>query len=589
MIVVSALACHGPLEVETIAFLRSYWSDHSLLQRVFNPNGNDFGSYQARELSYAVDFVDAQWLAAQMRTGRVALVPLSGFVSSLLIVAVVLRGVRTAMPGLPVGTAVVALLLFLSNFSVPITQTTFYRSSKSWAATILLAALFLVWRELRTPRLRPVVAGTALFVLGVALSLFDRQGFFDCVLLAAVLALVFARTRRGGLLLLGASAAAVTATVYSLWLGPFLIHEINGYWPSFFYQRLPVRKLVNPRFYREAGDLLLNYASTLLGGVPSRWIALLSASAAGLWVGRAWLGRGRPDRGGSLGPLLVLAVVVSQIALFAIMIVRHRPIYVMSDHRLWYYPLVFQAILLFGLLVLLERLAEAGAAARRVSVVVMALLVLSNVARWPELRQVMAEGPWFRWTTNQSALLRVSLREGHVHPGLFAYYREFYWVCRDRFPALPIAPGPEVREGAGFWRTDLREGRVFAWARASARLSLRADEPGDHRLAAMVLLRPSETLSVDQAGVHLLSVSRRGDRPGLEPLALTLRLHSGSSELELRSSLPEVSMATSAGAATSSASEGMAGFGLAFPVLLFREGPSRPAPTRQQGYVDAAP
>ena len=54
MIVVSALACHGPLEVETIAFLRSYWSDHSLLQRVFNPNGNDFGSYQARELSYAV-------------------------------------------------------------------------------------------------------------------------------------------------------------------------------------------------------------------------------------------------------------------------------------------------------------------------------------------------------------------------------------------------------------------------------------------------------------------------------------------------------------------------------------------------------
>ena len=397
-----------------------------------------------------------------------------------------------------------------------------------------------------------------------------------------MLALVFARTRRGGLLLLGASAAAVTATVYSWWLGPFLIHELNGYWPSFFYQHLPVRKLVNPRFYREAGDLLLNYASTLLGGVPSRGIALL-ASAAGLWVGRAWLGRGRPDRGGSLGPLLVLAVAVSQIALFAIMIVRHRPIYVMSDHRLWYYPLVFQAILLFGLLVLLERLAEAGAATRRVSVIVMALLVLSNVARWPELRQVMAEGPWFRWTTNQSALLRVSLREGHVHPWLLRLLPRVLLGVPRRFPALPTAPGPEVREGAGFWRTDLREGPPGVGCGA-------APSNRGPRLAAMVLLRPSETLkSVDQAGVHLLSVSRRGDRPGLEPLALTLRLHRGSSEIELRSSLPEVSMATSAGAATSSASEGMAGFGLAFPVLLFREGPSRPAPTRQQGYVDARP
>jgi hypothetical protein len=575
MVVVPALTWTGPLDVEAIAFVRNYWSDSSLLQRIFDPNGNDFGAYQARELSYAVDFVDAQWLAALLRSGRTVVVPLSGFVSSLLIVAIVLRGARTGLPGLPVGTTLLALLLFLSNFAVQSTQATFYRSSKAWAATLLLAVLLLVWRELHAPRVRPAVASAVLFVLGVALCLFDRQGYFDCVVLAAALALVFARTRRGGFLLLGASAAAVVATVYSFWLGPYLIHELNGYWPSFHYQRLPWHKFANPRFYREAVELLFAYASTLFGGLPSRLIALLALLAAALWLRRARLERAPGNRYGGLAPLLVLFVAASQVGMFAAMIMRHRSVYEVSDARVFYYPLVFQALLLFGLLVLLERLARAGAGARRWSAIVLALLTLANLVRWPELREVMAEGPWVGWTTSQTAFLRASLREGRPHPGLFGHYRDFYWECRDRFPALPAAPEPEVRESAGFWQTDLRDGRVFAWARATAKLRLRVEEPGEHRLAAMVLLRPHETVTLTQGGLRRLSVSRHGDRPGLEPLAVTLRLPRGLSEVELSSDLPEQEIMASPGTAISAPSEGRAAFGVAFPILLFRETPDR--------------
>ena len=553
----------GVLDDEAIAFLRNYWSERGVLQKVFDPARNDFGAYQARELSYAIDLLDAQWLKLLMASGRVLLVPPSAVVGSLLIVAVVAWGARTGLPGLPAPIVLLGLALFLSNFAVVTTHAFFYRSAKSYTALLLLVALFHSWRELRTPKSRPAFAGAVLFVVAALLGLLDRQGFAYALVLAASLALVWVWTRRGLALLLGAVASVAVSVIYDLWLGPWLIHALNGYWPSFHYQRLPWHKLANPRFYREGAELLLGYASLLLGGLPpALLVALGLAGGAALLL----LRRRRRSQGGDarLALALVALVLASQVAMFAIMIMRSRTVYVLETHRLYYYPLPFQALLLFGLMLLLERLVREGQAVRRTAALVLGLLVLSNVALWPEIRQVMADGPWVGWTSSQTRLWRTSLLEGRAHPRLYSHYRELFWECRALFPAFAPAPGPEVGEGSGIWTSSLRGERVFAWARQTARLDLRTEEPGTYRLAARLLLRPGDVLSVVQAGGPLLSVPRNRPDEGPESLALTLRLPRGRSEIELRSSLPEVLLDPDR--------DQVGAFGLFLPVLLYRQG-----------------
>src|SRR5687768_12405495 len=49
----------GTLEHEALTFISNYTADQSLLKKVFDPHANDFGTYQARELSYFFDYLDA--------------------------------------------------------------------------------------------------------------------------------------------------------------------------------------------------------------------------------------------------------------------------------------------------------------------------------------------------------------------------------------------------------------------------------------------------------------------------------------------------------------------------------------------------
>ena len=49
----------GCIEREALTFIRQYLADRPVLEKVFDPHANDLGTYQARELSYALDLVDA--------------------------------------------------------------------------------------------------------------------------------------------------------------------------------------------------------------------------------------------------------------------------------------------------------------------------------------------------------------------------------------------------------------------------------------------------------------------------------------------------------------------------------------------------
>src|SRR4030042_4765242 len=103
---------------ETLSFvLRRDWSDRSFLQIVFDPRGWDF--YQARELSYAVDFLDAQWVRLLLSRDVLFLVPPSSIAASLAVVAIGLRLAPRALPSLDRATRWLVLFVFLSPFVFP--------------------------------------------------------------------------------------------------------------------------------------------------------------------------------------------------------------------------------------------------------------------------------------------------------------------------------------------------------------------------------------------------------------------------------------------------------------------------------------
>ena len=137
------------LEEETIVFLDHYLDQRTVVQKVFDPHGNDFETYQARELSYLFDFLDAQWLRALFRAGMVLFIPPSALLASILTWAVFARGSARAFPALPAMTRSLVLLVLLTNYVFLTTMGLFYRATKPLLVPVLLGALFFLWTRLR--------------------------------------------------------------------------------------------------------------------------------------------------------------------------------------------------------------------------------------------------------------------------------------------------------------------------------------------------------------------------------------------------------------------------------------------------------
>ncbi len=254
----------GELLAEEVAgLLRKNWAPRSFLHKTFDPRAWDF--YQGRELSYAIDCLDARWVRGLLAHDQLWLVPPSGILASLAIVAIGLWLLPRALPGLGRATRWLTLLVLLSNFVVQSSMGVLYRATKPLVAPLLLALLLLALAEYRRPRLSPRAAFSAVVSLGLAMSLLDRQGLFYLMALTLVLGAAWLRTRRGLALLAGALAACALWLAYFRILGPWLIHALNGYWPSERFQRLHLSRLLAREPWLVAIDVLGDWTSVLVG------------------------------------------------------------------------------------------------------------------------------------------------------------------------------------------------------------------------------------------------------------------------------------------------------------------------------------
>ncbi len=414
----------GVLDTEATLFVTNYLDQRPFLRQVFDPQGNDFGNYQARELSYVFDWLDARVLDALFRHGVVLLVPLSSFVGTLGLMVALPWAVRRAFPSLPPTTTALALLVYLSHFVFLSSAGLFYRSGKMLLVPLLLALAAVVIRAAREgeplPPGRRLRQALLVFALACLACLLDRQGFFEVAAIAAIVAVAILCGRRLQATLAALASAAALTTGYNLWLAPALVRRLNGYQPNFSYQALDLPKLVHKAVrLQQAAELLGSYAQTLLGGLPGIAVAALLVLFAAVWL------RPRPTRRSRARVLGVAALALAaQGLMLVLMIHRFKPMYAFPDHRLCYYPLVFQGVLLFGLCGLLAAVLGAwGRPARIAANLALAAMVVANVAAWPGDRARAMEGPWLPAQVQQSTLLKRSLEKGEALPALHEYYR----------------------------------------------------------------------------------------------------------------------------------------------------------------------
>ncbi len=436
----------GVLEGESTYFIINYGDARTLPQKIFNPLANDFNMYQARELSYVFDYLNAQFFLFLLKRFDVTFfVPLFAVVSTILIIFIFRRGVRKTLPGLDRLTTELLLLPFLTCFVMVSTMGMYYRSAKPMLAPVLLALLFQVLRTaqrraagLLVERRWTLVTPQSLitFFLLVVAALLDRQGFFYVLSACALLLVHCGLTGRLKDLLIASFAAAAFAHVYNLWLGPAIILAVNGQPPDFTFQQIPAEAWANlPLNCLQAGRLLIANLATLAGGYLVVGYVVLGLATAGLlWRTLVFYGIAEPGRrwehfksSQSLAILYALIIIALHVVMFGVMIARHPYVYTWIDHWYWYYPLPFLVVALFGLAVFLNAtLPEWQTVSRRLLRVALILIAASNLAHLPAYRSLMATGEWFGPIYTMTENLKASIRHRYPHPDLSGDFEQFF-------------------------------------------------------------------------------------------------------------------------------------------------------------------
>ena len=374
----------GFVHTESTAFLQVY-NDRSrpVWKIVYDPLVTDWNAYQARELSYLVDCLDARFIYLCASWKFTHFYSLSAMVIVLLCVIIQQYYLKNDFPKLP---PYLASLLSLAFVAAPSCRGfVFFRSAKPLTSLAATAISFAAWR-IFLRRERESAGRTTWIILGSALflaPLADRQGAFltSCfagfcgVTLAAAafepVRKYFDITDRAMRKLYTAAllggGAVLFGAVYNMHLAPALIRAFNGYDPSFEYQNIGGTGIFNfinggLFLFDNLGFLFLHAYNT---AAFSGGLLLL---AAWIWF---WGARIRKDPRQTPAALLTAGCVAAMLLCANLMSFRH-PLMLRNDvlHGAYFMPML-------AVLVFLAALAADRARSTRVNKVFAGLLILS--------------------------------------------------------------------------------------------------------------------------------------------------------------------------------------------------------------------
>jgi hypothetical protein len=387
----------GFLHPESYSFLPHYLSGRPFLELIFDNRVTDWGNYQARELAFVFDWLDAHFIEWCVRRGWVHFFSATHYVFLGLGGAVLWR-ICTRYLQLD---RVVAFLLVLLLWSSPsaMLYTSFYRAAKVGS---LLSVLVVIWAWLRARERPGWSSALVLLVAAALLPMFDKQGFIFLVWLVLLLTQqAFARRGRAEYVCLGAAVVALgLAGLYQRALGPWLAWKFVGIPLNLEYASVPWRALVSDSklvlTVAAGGPLMALDSFRIPLGHLSLGLALL-----GVW----WVWRQAPTASERRLFLVLCAFVCG---LFAVMLMIF-PEMLSSEHRRFFYVLP-----VLGIWLPVAAAALAAFARRRpeqahwLSIVALAL-VAGNLFALQEDRFILRHGKYQPYCENAERV-RAALR-----------------------------------------------------------------------------------------------------------------------------------------------------------------------------------
>ena len=392
----------GIIDSEAMEFVLNYLQKRPFFAQIFDPQINDWGAYQARELSYVFDLIDARVFATMLYHQVLLFVPFSGVLGLIAVSAVYFWGARRVL-GLNGVMASMLLSLFLSCIVVQASTPILYRSSKIVLSVALLAFFFYTFSLISIDKRQVTpLKSAALFSLGLVMALSDRQGFYYLISATIIVLMLWlvAKARgvareRGYVRVIFINAAAIGATIfYNRIFGPWLIHALNGYWPNFSYQNLSWSKLLDPTLPAKTWHLFDQQVSFFFGNIP---FLLLVAMIVIVGLVITWKWRSAINNTHLILLAVSLVAAVSIIGLLAAMVARHPAVYSVRDHSFWYYTLSVQVVILIGVSVWLCFIPpDKRPRFNPLAYAVIAILIAGNTLRYRSQREIMIHSTkWF--------------------------------------------------------------------------------------------------------------------------------------------------------------------------------------------------
>ena len=284
---------------ESSLFLMHYNSDASMLNLIFDPARTDWGLYQARELSYLIDCLDARFIAWCIGHHAAHFLSLSSMIFFALTIFVQQYFAAKCFPKADWPTALLPSLVF--SCACVSSDHCFFRSSKPAVTFLVTLLLFTVVDLVKNHRTFKKEKMVSLILAAAALLLmpmFDRQGFFFVGAFTVITALTIAasgwkkceklldlpETLTDLLQCLGVCgiAALMLSTCWNIFIAPEIIMALNNYYPSFEYQQLPFGSCFNFSggvrfFFRNIGFLFFPFFP--------KWSGILGVAAVILSAG----------------------------------------------------------------------------------------------------------------------------------------------------------------------------------------------------------------------------------------------------------------------------------------------------------------
>ena len=429
----------GMLHFESLFFFMNYLDGRTLWAQVMDPFNNDWNFYQARELSYFFDALDARFVAFLLKKKIVWFHSLCSLLCCGGMVFIQHYFTRKFFPSVP-GILVTLISIFFV-LSDTVTGLDYFRCAKYLTALGLWGALFSGFAAFRYGSVKSKV----FLVLSLLLmTLSDRQGFFFTAAFAGTGAVLMAYqswcsakvfSDRMRFIVLASLAVTCFGIVNNLYLTPLLIHITHDYTPDFAYQRdfqISFTSIKNGLLFLFAngGNWFSNYSASpyipaLTGGLLTCGLALelccrfRHGKRAWIFPALLW--------GCALGAMIVCA---------SAMVARH-PMIMLKDVLFGTYAINFLTITLF-----LLTLTVAGGK-KRFSVIVTLLVALAICLR---IGGEAADGKFgpgsssFKGYYSRQEILKESLRKPgfdeteHCIPHRMELFLEF---CRKNILTKP--------------------------------------------------------------------------------------------------------------------------------------------------------